>query len=146
MAKKKQLPPRRGFPLGITRIPSLPDRVAPCWSRIGSCLRSTRISIANASPSGLSTRRPAEDARFKEPPLRISGDADRYNHRTGNDDYTQPGNLYRLLPKNEKERLHKAIAGSMAGVPQEIIVRELAHFAKADPAYAEGVKKALAKN
>ncbi|MEK7775140.1 MAG: catalase [Candidatus Zixiibacteriota bacterium] len=86
---------------------------------------------------------PAEDAQFKEPALKVSGDADRYNHRTGNDDYTQAGNLYRLLPSAERERLHKAIAGAMSGVPKEIIERQLAHFAKADKGYAEGVKKAL---
>src|SRR5580704_255589 len=34
---------------------------------------------------------PVEDPRFKEPPLKISGDADRYDHREGNDDYTQAG-------------------------------------------------------
>ena len=86
---------------------------------------------------------PAEDARFKEPPLKISGDGDRYDHRQGNDDYTQAGNLYRLMPDDERERLHKAIAGAMSGVPKEIIERQLSHFAKADKAYAEGVKKAL---
>jgi catalase len=86
---------------------------------------------------------PAEDARFKEPPLRISGDADRYDHREGNDDYTQAGNLYRLMPDAERQRLHTAIAGAMQGVPAEIIERQLGHFEKADPAYAEGVRKAL---
>ncbi len=34
---------------------------------------------------------PVEDPRFKEPPLKVSGDADRYDHRVGNDDYTQAG-------------------------------------------------------
>lgn len=86
---------------------------------------------------------PVEDARFKEPPLRISGDADRYDHREGNDDYTQAGNLYRLMPEDERTRLHAAIAGAMQGVPGEIVERQLAHFAKADPAYAEGVRTAL---
>jgi len=86
---------------------------------------------------------PAEDPRFKEPPLHISGDAARYNHRQGNDDYTQAGNLYRLMPQDEKERLHRVIANAMQGVPKEIIDRQLAHFGKADPAYAEGVRKAL---
>jgi catalase len=86
---------------------------------------------------------PVDDARFKEPPLRISGDADRYDHRASNDDYTQAGNLYRLLPADEREHLHRAIAGAMAGVPKEIIDRQLAHFAKADKAYADGVRKAL---
>jgi catalase len=33
---------------------------------------------------------PKEDPRYAEPPLRISGDAARYDHREGNDDYTQP--------------------------------------------------------
>jgi catalase len=86
---------------------------------------------------------PTEDPRFKEPPLRISGDADRYNHREGNDDYTQAGNLYRLMPTAERQRLHQAIAGAMRGVPQEIIERQLAHFRKADPAYAQGVRAAF---
>jgi len=88
---------------------------------------------------------PVEDVKFKEPPLKISGDADRYDHRKGNDDYTQAGNLYRLMPDDEKDRLHKAIAGAMDGVPKKIIDRQLAHFAKADPAYAAGVKKALGR-
>ena len=84
---------------------------------------------------------PVEDSRFKEPPLKITGDGDRYDHREGNDDYTQAGNLYRLMPADERDRLHHAIAGAMSGVPSEIIDRQLKHFAKADPAYAEGVKK-----
>jgi len=88
---------------------------------------------------------PAEDPQYKEPPLKIDGDADRYDHREGNDDYTQAGNLYRLMPDDEKDRLHKAIAGAMAGVPKEIIDRQMKHFEQADPAYAEGVKKALRK-
>jgi catalase len=31
----------------------------------------------------------------------------------------------------------------MQGVPEEIIRRQLGHFAKADPTYAAGVAKAL---
>jgi catalase len=86
---------------------------------------------------------PVEDAQFKEPPLTISGSADRYDHRKGNDDYSQAGDLYRLLPADERDRLHRAIAGAMSGVPKEIIDRQVSHFAKADKAYAEGVRKAL---
>jgi catalase len=86
---------------------------------------------------------PVEDPRYKEPPLKISGDGDRYDHREGNDDYTQAGNLFRLLPEDGKQRLCHNIAAAMQGVPQFIIERQLAHFAKADPAYGEGVAKAL---
>jgi len=84
-----------------------------------------------------------EDRKFVEPPLKISGDADRYNHREGNDDYTQAGNLYRLMPPDVRERLQQAVAGAMEGVPQEIVECQLAHFEKADPAYAKGVRRAL---
>ncbi len=88
---------------------------------------------------------PREDPKFKEPPLKIDGEGDRYDHREGNDDCTQAGNLYRLMPVDERKRLHVAIANAMAGVPKEIIERQLCHFEKADPAYAKGVRKALHK-
>lgn len=84
-----------------------------------------------------------EDASVKEPPLKISGDADRYNHREGNDDYTQPGNLYRLFNDEQRDRLHRNIAGAMQGVPLEIVTRQLNHFHKCDPAYAAGIAAAL---
>jgi catalase len=86
---------------------------------------------------------PVQDKSFDEPPLRIVGDAARYDHRIGNDDYTQPGDLFRLMPQEEKERLFLNLAAAMAGVPEEIIRAQLAHFEKADPAYAAGVAKAL---
>jgi catalase len=86
---------------------------------------------------------PTQTRGFREPPLPITGDADRYDHRKGNDDYTQAGNLYRLMPQAERNRLHKAIAGAMQGVPKDIISRQLKHFEEADPAYARGVRKAL---
>jgi catalase len=86
---------------------------------------------------------PVENKRFDEPPLRISGDAARYNHRDGNDDYTQPGDLFRLMSAEQQQRLFSNIAAAMSGVPEEIVRRQLGHFHKADPAYAAGVAKAL---
>lgn len=88
---------------------------------------------------------PKEDKRFAEPPLKISGDADRYDHRIGNDDYTQPGNLFRLFNDEQKARLFSNFADAMYGIPQFIIDRQLAHFDKADPAYGQGVREALLK-
>jgi catalase len=87
---------------------------------------------------------PKEDKSVAEPPLRISGDADRYNHRIGNDDYTQPGDLFRLMNPEQRQRLFSNIATAMTGVPQFIVERQLAHFDKADPAYGAGVRAALA--
>ncbi|MGD0858911.1 MAG: catalase [Terracidiphilus sp.] len=87
---------------------------------------------------------PKEDKSVAEPPLRISGDTDRYNHRIGNDDYTQPGDLFRLMNPEQRQRLFSNIASAMSGVPQFIVERQLAHFDKADPAYGAGVRAALA--
>lgn len=86
---------------------------------------------------------PVEDPSVKEPPLKISGDADRYDHRVGNDDYKQPGDLFRLMSEHQQRQLFDNIAASMQGVPEDIVRRQLGHFAKADPAYAAGVARAL---
>jgi catalase len=86
---------------------------------------------------------PVQDAQFAEPPLKISGDADRYNHRAGNDDYTQPGDLFRLMTPNQQHQLFNNIAAALAGVPEEIVQRQLVHFHRADPAYAAGVATAV---
>ncbi len=86
---------------------------------------------------------PVEDSRYAEPPLAISGDADRYNHRDGNDDYTQPGDLFRLMTPDQQQQLFNNVADAMEGVPEHIVQRQLVHFHRADPAYAAGVAKAL---
>ena len=88
---------------------------------------------------------PTQDPSFTEPPLRISGDAARWDHRAGNDDYTQPGNLFRLFDDGEKQRLFDNIAAAMQGVPDDIVERQIALFSKCDPAYGAGVRKALGK-
>ncbi|MGI9337885.1 MAG: catalase [Gammaproteobacteria bacterium] len=86
---------------------------------------------------------PAENPPVQEPPLAIDGAAARYDHREGNDDYGQPGALFRLMNGEQQKRLCANIARAMAGVPEEIIERQLAHFAKADEDYAKGIRTAL---
>ncbi|MEQ9069463.1 MAG: catalase [Gimesia chilikensis] len=86
---------------------------------------------------------PVERPDVAEPPLQISGDADRYDHREGNDDYSQPRALFQLFDDGQKSRLFSNIAAAMQGVPQEIVDRQLKHFELVDPAYAAGVQAAL---
>jgi catalase len=86
---------------------------------------------------------PVEDPRFKEPPLKVSGDADRYDHRAGNDDYSQAGDLFRLMTADQQRQLFENTAAAMQGVPEPIVGRWIAHCAKADPAYGAGVARAL---
>jgi catalase len=97
----------------------------------------------NYEPNSLNG--PVQRAAFDEPPLRITGDATRYNHRDGNDDYTQAGNLFRLMNPEQRERLFENIARHMqAGdTSKEIQLRQLCHFFRADPGYGFGVAKAL---
>ena len=76
---------------------------------------------------------------MREPPLKISGDADRYNHRVGNDDYSQPRALFRLLSHAERERLMDNVGAAMQGVPVDIVKRQVALFYRVDPDYGIGV-------
>ena len=101
--------------------------------------QSGRLSTSRTRSAGRS-RQPSA----KEPPLRISGDADRYNHRIGNDDYSQPRALFNLFDAGQKQRLFSNIAAAMGGIPHEIEERQLAHFDKVHPDYGNGVRAALA--
>lgn len=86
---------------------------------------------------------PQQDPTVAEPPLRLSGDADRHDHRAGNDDFSQPRALWSLFDDGQRQRLYGNIAAAMAGVPEEIVRRQLALFAQVHPDYAAGVARAL---
>lgn len=87
---------------------------------------------------------PVEDPTCKEPPLKISGDADYYEQKRGvDDDYIQPGNLFRIMPADEQQRLINNISASLKKVPIEIQKRMVDHFKKADAAYGSGIAKAI---
>ncbi|CAO3459394.1 Catalase KatE (EC 1.11.1.6) [Azospirillum argentinense] len=86
---------------------------------------------------------PVQNRAVAEPPLRISGDAARYDHREGNDDYAQAGALFRLIGAEAQGRLMDTIANSLGEAPGFIQRRQLAHFFAADPAYGAGIAKRL---
>jgi catalase len=68
--------------------------------------------------------------------------ADRYDSRD-QDDYTQAGNLWRILDDAQKDRTAKAIAGALSGVRQDIQMRQLCHFFRADVDYGGRIAQAL---
>ncbi|TGK49268.1 catalase [Leptospira kanakyensis] len=94
-------------------------------------------SYDNYEPNGFSG--PIEDEQLAEPPLRISGDADRYNSHKENDDFSQAGDLYRMLKPEEKERLTSVIAGTMKGIPKDLVKKNVEHFTKCDPEYGKKI-------
>ena len=88
---------------------------------------------------------PVEDKSAIEPPLRISGDATRHNHRDGNDDYVLVRALFNLFDAGQKQRLYSSYADAMGtDLPQEILERALGYLEKVHPDYAKGVCAALA--
>lgn len=89
---------------------------------------------------------PVEAPQYAEPALPLEGDADRFNHREGNDDYSQPRALFNLFDQAQKQRLFSNIAAAMGGVPEFIVARQLAHFEQVHADYAEGVRQALKAN
>lgn len=86
---------------------------------------------------------PVEDKSYLEPDLAVGDIAKRYDHRVGNDDFSQPRALFLLMSNSQKEQLFSNIKDAMAGVPRDIVDRQIALFEKVHPDYAAGVKKAL---
>jgi catalase len=85
-----------------------------------------------------------EQPDFSEPPLSVEGSADRWNHRDDDDDYySQAGALFRMMDRGQKEALFGNTARAMGDAPKDIKLRHIANCLKADPAYGEGVAKAL---
>lgn len=86
---------------------------------------------------------PADDNRYSEPPLKIDGDAMAYNNRVDTDYYTQPGDLFRLMPEDEKIRTISNIFEALEGVPQNIRLRVAARFYLADERCGTGLANKL---
>jgi catalase len=86
---------------------------------------------------------PQASSGVAEPPLRLSGAADRYDHRAGNDDFAQPRALFTLFDGGQRARLFSNIAAALAGVPPAIVERQLALFDRVHPEYGAGVRAAL---
>ncbi len=85
-----------------------------------------------------------DQPEYKEPALPIYGDGDRWNFREDDDNYfEQPGKLFNLMSAEQKQLLFENTARNMEGVENHIKLRHIDHCYKADPAYGEGVAKAM---
>lgn len=86
---------------------------------------------------------PTESAEDRTTGFPVSGVAESvsYDH---NDHYTQAGDLYRLMSEDERARLVENIVGAMKPVESdEIKLRQIQHFYKADPEYGTRIAKGL---
>ena len=73
----------------------------------------------------------------------VHGVAGRYDDRASSDDFTQAGNLFRVLDAGARDRLTTNVANSLKNVSITVAMRQIAHFTKADPGYGAAVKAKL---
>ena len=98
-------------------------------------------TVDNYEPNSFSG--PVQDPSKGEPPLPLDGELGRYDHRDGNEDYSQAGDLYRLMKPEERERLTSVIAGTMRGLPATVVLPNIEHFKKADKEYGAKIAQKL---
>lgn len=110
-----------------------PKNQVNVYHRDGSVKFQSDGNFDNYEPNGFEG--PSQDSSFAEPPLRISGDMDRYDAHSDNDDYTQAGDLYRMLKQDERDRLTSTIASTMKGLPKALLLANVKHFYRCDPEY-----------
>lgn len=115
------------------------------YQRDGSMATGSYGSAPNYEPNSYADA-PKQSPRHGEPALALSRAADRHDHRADSDYFSHAGALFRLMSDEQKALLINNIAGTMAGVSEDVIQRQLQYFFKADPAYGEGIAKALGMN
>ena len=87
-----------------------------------------------------------EQPQYREPPLKINGDADWWNYRDDDANYyKQPGDLFRLMSPAQRQVLFDNTARAMGDAPDFIKQRHVDNCTRADPAYGTGVEAALRK-
>ncbi len=85
-----------------------------------------------------------EQPEYSEPPLKIDGNADRYNFACDDKDYyEQPGKLFALMNAEQRQALFDNTARAMNGVSETVKRRHIENCTKAHPEYGSGVAKAL---
>ena len=85
-----------------------------------------------------------EQPAYAEPSLGVGETADRFNYREDDDNYfQQPGDLFRQMNSEEQQRLFANTARAIDGASEVVVERHISNCTKADPAYGEGVRKAI---
>ncbi|KAF9112121.1 hypothetical protein BGX27_003934 [Mortierella sp. AM989] len=84
------------------------------------------------------------DVRAKFTSVSLSGQTGRFPYHKSDDDFVQPGNLYRLMKGKEQDDLVKNIVGHIKNVKNpEIIKRQIGLFSKADPEWGRRVEEGV---
>ncbi len=92
------------------------------------------------------TGAPVPELSVAEPPMPLEENAwVGFHDSAGEDNFSQAGDLYRIMSEDQKDQLADNIAGGLSAANAHIQARMLEQFKSADTDYAERVKVALAK-
>ncbi len=87
---------------------------------------------------------PQPDESFAEPPIELEGVAARHPQKLSDDDFFQPGELYRrVMTDTDRQHLVGNIVAHLGGAKKRIQLRQAAVFYKVDPDYGTRVAKGL---
>ena len=87
---------------------------------------------------------PEPDIEAAEPAYEVSGKAARQKYTHPNDDFVQPGNLYRtVMTDQDRDHLIGNIVTHLCNAKKEIQIRQTKIFFKADPEYGQRVAEGL---
>jgi catalase len=87
---------------------------------------------------------PEPEPSAKEPPIELSGAADRSEFNYPNDDFVQAGNLYRdVMTVEDRDHLIGNIVAHLGNAQKRIQLRQAAIFMKADLEYGRRVAEGL---
>lgn len=87
----------------------------------------------------------AEQPAYREPALAVGAQADRFNYREDDNNYfEQPGILFReKMTAEQQQVLFENTARAIDGASEATVERHIFNCTQADPAYGEGVRKAI---
>ena len=103
-------------------------------------------SGANFSPNYRArVGEPAEAPEVQEPPMLLEQDAwlDIYDNRD-EDNYSQPGDLFRIMSEDQKQQLVNNIADGLSQATKDVQEAMFVQYDLADSDYGERVRKAVA--
>lgn len=85
----------------------------------------------------------ADHPALRPPALPIDGAADHWDHALDEDNFSQPGMLFRLMDDARRQALFDNTARAIQGASDEVKQRHIANCSRADAAYGAGVAKAI---
>ena len=85
----------------------------------------------------------ADHPELLPPALQLDGDADHWDHTVDDDNFTQPGLLFRLMNGAQQQVLFENTARSIIEASDDVKARHIHNCMQADPAYGAGVERAI---